>query len=177
MTWKTKSSKSVYRNKWMEVTEDVVETEFGKEITYGVVRKKPFALIVPWDGKYLTLVKQFRYPVDFYSWEFPAGHFEHDSIEETAREELEEEAGLKAEKIMEIGNFFLAPGHHSQTCYVFLATELTESSQNLEDQEEGMEVKKVTVKEFNQMIEKGEIKDGPSIAAFGMITTLDLLKR
>jgi len=177
MTWKTKSSKSVYKNKWMEVTEDVVESEFGKEITYGVVRKKPFALIIPWDGKYLTLVKQFRYPVDFYSLEFPAGHFEHNSIEETAKEELEEETGLRAKKIEEIGSFFLGPGHHTQVCNVFLATELTEGSQNLEDQEEGMEVKKVTVKEFNQMIEKGEIKDGPSIAAFGMITTLDLLKR
>jgi len=177
MTWKTKSSKSVYRNKWMEVTEDVVETEFGKEITYGVVRKKPFALIVPWDGKYLTLVKQFRYPVDFYSWEFPAGHFEHNSIEETAKEELEEETGLRAKKIEEIGSFFLAPGHHSQIGHVFLATDLTEGSQNLEEREEGMDVKKVTVEEFKQMMQTEEIKDGPSIAAFGMITTLDLLKR
>lgn len=176
MSWKVKSSKSVYKNKWMEITEDLVESEFGKEITFGVVRKKPFALIVPWDGECLTLVKQYRYPVESYSWEFPAGHFEHNSIEETAKEELEEEAGLRAEKIIEVGNFFLAPSHHTQICHVFLATGLSKGQQKLEDQEEGMEVKKVAIKDFEKMVKKEEIKDGPTIAAFAIIMNQSLLK-
>lgn len=175
MTWKTKSSKSVYKNRWMEVTEDVVENNSGKEMTFGIVRKQPFALIIPWDGKYLTLVKQYRHAVGTYTLEFPAGHFEHDSIEETAENELKEETGLRAKKIIEIGYFFLGPGHHSQICHVFLATELTEDEQNLEEWEEGMEIKKVTIAEFEQMVKDGEIKDGPSIAAFGIIRILKLL--
>jgi 8-oxo-dGDP phosphatase len=177
MAWKIKSSKSVYKNKWMEVTEDVVESEFGKEMTFGIVHKKPFALIIPWDGERFTLVGQYRYSVDFFSWEFPAGHFEHDSIAETAQKELEEEAGLRAEKIEEITNFFLAPGHHTQICHVFLATGLIATKQNLEDAEEGMKVKKVTTEELKQMIKNGEMKDGPTIAAFGIAITLDFLKK
>ena len=175
MSWKIKSSKSVYKNRWMEVTEDVVESDSGKEMTFGIVRKKPFALIIPWDGKYFTLVKQYRPAVEVYTLEFPAGHFEHSSIEETAKKELEEETGLRAEKIIEVGDFFLGPGHHSQICHVFLATELTEDKQNLEEWEEGLEVIKVTAEELKQMIKDGEIKDGPSIAAFGMMLAQNLL--
>lgn len=176
MAWKTKSTKSVYMNRWMEVTEDIVESEFGKELTFGVVHKNPFALIVPWDGRFLTLVKQYRHPVDSYTLEFPAGHFEHGSIEETAKEELEEEAGLKAGKIVEVGNFFLGAGHHTQVCHVFLAADLKEGTQKLEDREEGMEAMKVTIDDFKQMMINGEIKDGPSLAAFGIIMNLGLLK-
>jgi ADP-ribose pyrophosphatase len=177
MAWKTKSSKSVYKNRWMEVTEDVVESDSGKEMIFGIIHKKPFALIVPWDGKYITLVGQYRYSVDYFSWEFPMGHFEeHASIAETAKEELEEETGLRAEKIEEVANFFLAPGHHDQVCHMFLATGLVEGQQKLEDAEAGMEVKKVTVEELRKMIKDGEIKDSPTIAAFGIIVAQNLLE-
>ncbi len=177
MTWQKISSKQVYKNKWMEVTEDIVKNDSGKELNFGVVHKKPFALIIPWDGKFLTLVGQYRYPVDFFSWEFPMGHFEdHSSIEEAAKQELQEEAGLKAGKMQEIKDFYLGPGHHTQVCYMFLAIELEEVGQSLEDSEEGMQVKKVTVDEFREMVKEGIIKDGPTLSAFGILMALDLLK-
>ncbi len=175
MSWKTISSRSVYKNKWMEITEDQVVTDFGKHLTYGVVHKEPFALIVPWDGNRLFLVGQYRYPVNEFSWEFPQGHLEHGNILETARKELQEETGLTASDIKEIVVFNLAPGHHSQKCHVFLATDLVEGSSELEESEEGMKTKKLTVAEFQKMIVRGDIKDGPTIAAFGIITARQLI--
>lgn len=160
----------------MEIAEDKVETEFGNRLTFGVVRKKPFALIIPWNGRHLFLVGQYRYPVDKFSWEFPQGHFEHNSIKETAKEELREETGLNARNMKEIGRFFLAPGHHSQICHVFLATKLSQGKQELEEGEKGMRLKKVTLKEFQNMIIKGTVKDGPTIAAFGMMVAKRLFK-
>lgn len=126
------------------MTEDQIANDAGREFTYGVVRKKPFALIIPWDGTYFTLVGQYRYPVDTFSWEFPQGHFEHDSIIETARHELEEETGLKAGDIKKIGGFNLAPGHHTQVCHIFLATQLTVGTINRDASEEDMQTKQVT---------------------------------
>lgn len=175
MSWKKISSKQVYKNKWMEITEDEVETEFGKRLTFGVVRKEPFALIIPWDGEKFTLVGQYRYSVESFSWEFPQGHFQNNSIEETATGELREETGLKAEKIEEIGKLFLAPGHHSQICHIFLATGLIEGEKDLEEAEEGMKTKKVSIDEFKEMVKKEEIKDSPTIAAFGLLNTKGLL--
>lgn len=159
----------------MEVTEDEVETDFGKRLTYGVVHKDPWALIIPWDGNNLFLVGQYRYPVDEFSWEFPQGHFEHESIIETAKHELKEETGLTALSINEVAVFNLAPGHHSQKCHVFLATELTEGQRELEASEEGMKIKKISFDEFRVMIARGEILDGPTIVAFGIIAAKKLI--
>ncbi len=159
----------------MEVTEDQVETDFGKHLTYGIVHKEPCALIIPWDGNHLFLVGQYRYPVNEYSWEFPQGHFEHESILETAKHELKEETGLTASGIKDIAVFNLAPGHHSQKYHVFLATELVEGESKHEESEEGMKTKKVSFDEFREMIANGEILDGPTIVAFGIINAKNLL--
>ena len=164
MTWKKLNSIEKYKNRYMTVTEDEVITDQGDQITFGVVRKIPGASIIPWDGQYFTMVGQYRYPVDFFSWEFPAGHFEHTDMESTARAELEEEAGLLAGKIEKIGEFHLAPGHHTQVIHFFLATDLSEGKQNLETSEQGMQIKHVTHAQLNQMIMNGEVKDSLTIA-------------
>lgn len=171
MAWKLKSSKEVYKNKWMRVTEDKVVTEFGNELTWGVIRKEPFVLVIPWDGKAFTLVGQYRYPVDFYSWEFPCGHTEGKDVEESAKEELKEETGLVAEKIELLANYHLAPGYQTQVGYVFLARGLRFVKVNREGAEKGMKVRKVTIDEFENMIQNGEIKDGVTLAAYTLLRT------
>ncbi len=168
MPWKQLSSKEMYRNHWMWITEDQVETETGKLLTYGVVHKHPFALIIPWDGERLTVVGQYRYTVDCFSWEFPSGHFEHTDIQETAQEELREEAGLLAKEIKEVGSFWVATGCFDQECKVFLATGLTSTEHHLEAGEEGMQCKAVTLQEFWQMVADGSLHDGPSLAAMAL---------
>lgn len=168
MSWKTIRSKEVYKNKWMTVSEEEGKTNFGKNFLYGIVHKEPAALIIPWDGTRFTLVGQYRYPIDKDTWEFSQGHFEHGSIEETARIELKEETGISADSLKIIGTFYVAPGHHTQICKVFLAEGLTEGETNPEDSEEGMKTKKVTLNELEDMIAKGEMQDGPSLAALSI---------
>ena len=168
MAWKIKSSKEVYKNKWMTVTEDEVITDFGEKLTYRVVHKKPYALIIPWDGKYFTLVGQYRHAIQKFSWEFPKGNFEHNTIEETAKAELKEETGISAGSIKMIGHYYLGPGHHSQECRVFLAEVLTEGKQHLEKSEKGMKIMKVTSNELEEMIKTGKMEDGPTLAALSI---------
>lgn len=155
----------------MSITEDEVETDSGKRLVYGVVHKNPFALIIPWDGEAFTLVGQYRHAIQKFSWEFPQGHFEHDSIEETAKAELQEETGLVATSIKMIGQFFLGPGHHAQVCKVFLAEDLTEGKTSLEEGEieSGMKTLRVTPKKLDEMIATGKMEDGPTMAALSIL--------
>lgn len=164
MAWQKLSSKQVYQNRYMSVTEDVLLTDHGDKLTFGVVHKEAAASIIPWDGTHFTLVGQYRYPVDYFSWEFPAGHLEHDNLDEAARAELEEEAGLLAGKIEKIGEFHIAPGHNTQTIHFYLATNLTQGKQHLETAERGMQIKQVTHDELNRMIGDGIVKDSLTIA-------------
>ncbi len=160
----------------MHVTEDVVETGTGKKLTFGIVHKDPMVLIIPWDGKYLTLVGQYRYATDNFSWEFPAGHLVQNSIEQTAHVELKEETGLSAGGMRAVGEFDLANGHHTQRCHVYLATDLTVGEPNRDEGEAGMVSKKVTPAELKQLIIRGVIKDGPTIAATSLLLLKDLLR-
>ena len=103
------------------------------------------------------------------SLEFPAGHFQGGSIENTAVNELAEETGIKAGILRKIGVFHPANGFLDQECYVFLATNLSFGKTNRDKSEKGIEIKKVTPNEFEEMIQAGKIKDGPTISAYTLL--------
>ena len=163
MAWKTLSSEEKYKNRYMTITEDEVVTDHGEKVTYGIVHKDPAVWTIPWDGEKMLLIGQYRYSTKYFSWELPAGHAEKDSPEKAALAELQEETGLVANNIRQIGTFHVAPGHLTQVGHVFLATELTQGERNLEPSEKGMQLKWVTIKELNDLIDDGTIQDGPTI--------------
>lgn len=169
MSWKQLSSKEVYRNPWLSVTEDQVETETGKHFLFGIVHKPPSVHVIPWDGTRFTLVGQYRYPIDTFTWEFPAGRAEGVSLEEMARQELREETGLQAEKLEFLGVISLASSHHDQKSHVFFATELTRGETSREPSEEGMQIREVTPEELRAMIVDGTFSESSSVAAFGLL--------
>lgn len=165
MTWQKLKSKTVYQNRYMTVLEDELLTDHGDTVTYGVVRKEAGVSIIPFDGHKYYLIRQYRYPVNYTGWEFPAGHLEHKNVETAARAELEEEAGLKAEKLEHLGSYYEAPGHLDQEVHIYLATGLSKGKQDLDPAEKGIIVAQFTLSEINDLIRAGEIKDGLTIAA------------
>jgi len=166
MTWQKISSKQVYKNRYMTITEDKLITDHGDKVTYGIVRKEPFSVVIPWDGERILLVGQYRVTADFFSWEFPMGHAEKDSPLTAASRELKEETGLSAKNLVEIATFYPAIGTMDQLGYIYLATDWTVGERELEPSEKGMQLKWVTLSELVKMIKTGDIKDGPTITAF-----------
>ncbi|HEX4467017.1 MAG TPA: NUDIX hydrolase [Solirubrobacteraceae bacterium] len=169
------SGRTVYENRWMTVREDEIERADGTRGIYGVVEKPDFALIVPEeaDGG-LWLVGQFRYPVGAWFWEFPQGTWEQqDEVEPEAlaRGELREETGLEAGSLRRLGHLYQAYGFSNQGFDVWLATGLREGSVGAErePEEQDMQVRRVTREQWEAMIGTGEVKDGPSIAAYGLL--------
>src|SRR5689334_3670051 len=92
--WKTLRSRPVYENAWIKVREDEVVRPDGKPGIYGVISPQGYAIgVVPLheDGT-VTLVGQFRYPMNEYSWEIPEGACPFDEAPvDAARRELREE--------------------------------------------------------------------------------------
>ena len=165
MTWQKLSSKKVYQNRYMSVTEDELITDHGDKVVFGIVRKEPFSVIIPWDGTRLLLVGQYRPSAEFFSWEFPMGHAESDTPLAAARKELAEETGLLAKNLVELATFYPALGTMDQLGYLYLATDWQVGKQDLETSEKGMQTRWVSLNELSAMIVGGTIKDGPTIAA------------
>ena len=167
--WKKISSKTVYENKWMSVREDKVIQPDGKEGIYGVVEKDDFILIIPIRNKKIHLVRQYRYPVESDSWEFPEGGIDkREDLETAARRELKEEAGLSADRLQYLGKLWLGCGHHTQSYHIYVADKCEQVKQRLEGSESDMVVEGFTLEEFEEMIRSGEIKDGPTVSAYGL---------
>lgn len=167
------STKIVYQNAWMKVVEDQVEFSNGHTGIYGVVEKTDFALIIPFDGEFFHLVKQYRYPIKKESIEFPQGKHEDNTGEEPesmARAELLEETGLETDNLIHLGFFHEAPGYSSQGFHIYLAKDLTENNVKLDITEVGLERVRMTPQEFRLAVLDNTIVDAPTISAYALLT-------
>lgn len=174
MSIKTISSREVYRNPWTRVREDVIEREGGVRGIYGVVDKDPACIVIPLEvtpeGEFLYLVEQFRYTVQGRFLELPQGGWETEDIvpEELARGELREETGLTAERMTLLGQQWIAYGVMRQKHFIYLAEGLTQGDPERDPEEHDLEIHRVAVPEFEQMVLDGRIMDNCTIAAWGL---------
>lgn len=168
MIKKLKSTK-VYENKWLSVREDDVEFDNAFKGIYSVVDKPDCVMIIPFDGKHFHLVRQYRYPIEKYFIEFPAGSHEENTIEDEVRlvrDELEEETGLISNKITKLGVIQEVPATINQQCHMFLAENLTTGKQNLEITEHDLTIIKLTPAELESAIMQGEVADAKTLSGF-----------
>lgn len=81
----------------------------------------------------VILVEQFRVPIGSYCLELPAGLIGDDGEDEevalAAIRELEEEAGYRAERMVDLGRFHASPGMSSEGFTLLRAEGLTKVSQ------------------------------------------------
>ena len=166
------ASRVVYENRWMRLREDELVWPDGSPGRYAVVEKSPAAVVAAVEDDRVWLVEQFRYPVGRRFWELPQGALddrEDAEPEETARTELLEETGLRAGTLRHMGRMFYAPGILSQTCDVFLATDLEAGEAQPEATEVGLRTRAVTPAELDALILAGEVADAATFAALHLV--------
>jgi ADP-ribose pyrophosphatase len=156
----------VYAGKILDLDVDEVEEPGGIRAVREVVRQRGSvaALAVHDDGR-VVLVRQYRYAVDEDVWELPAGRRDPpESPEEGARRELEEEVGLRADRLEPIGVFYTTPGFCDETMHLFRATGLSAVPARPEA-DERIEAATVSLEEARAMIDRGEIREGKTLVA------------
>lgn len=166
----TLASREVYRNHWMRVREDAILRSNGKEGIYGVVDKEDAAIIVPVDNGRVWLVEQYRYTIQERAIELPQGGWEMeiDSPEELARGELREELGLNAASMTYLGYLWIAYGFTRQKHHVFVASGLTQSETDRDEEEHDLAILSMPIEEFEEKMLNGTVRDNCTLAAWGM---------
>ncbi len=162
------SSRVVYENAWMTVTEDGFVRADGSSGIYGVVHKTDFALILPRTADGFWLVEQYRHPVGRREWEFPQGTFPAGvtgTALDLARAELAEETGLRSGAMTHLGRLNLAAGLSDQRFDVFLAERLSAGEPAREVTEQDMIHQAFTDAEIDAHIRSGALADSASLAA------------
>lgn len=95
--WKTLSSRIVHKNNWYRIVKKVFVTLKGIKGDYYIMEGNGTSFVIPVKGKNIVMIKQYRYPINVWTWEIPGGSIKDGSnYLRTAKDELEEEVGYKA---------------------------------------------------------------------------------
>lgn len=162
---------SIYRGRIFDVKIADIRHD-GLEYKREIIVHNGSVVIVPvFDDGTVGMVRQYRYAAEKFLLEIPAGTLKKgEPLEEGARRELEEEIGVTASNLQKLTEFYVSPGFLTERMYVFLATGLTATAQNLED-DEILSVERHGFTRLLEMIRSGEIEDAKTICGLTLAGT------
>lgn len=150
------------RRLWIEQRNVVLPN--GLERQKVIVHPSDAVAILPVDGDRCKLLRQYRYAIDDYILEAPAGALE--SGEEpmaAAGRELIEETGFAAQVIEPRGFIITTPGYTDEKIYLYEASGLSPSQEFEKDEDEVIEVYDIPVRDLPAMVLDGRITDAKTI--------------
>jgi ADP-ribose pyrophosphatase len=165
-------SRLVHQGRYLGVRIDTIERADGSTGTRDVVSHPgAVAILALDDDRRVLLVRQWRIPAARAMLEIPAGTLDvHDGVTEdpdgAARRELEEETGSRASSWRRLASFWTAPGFATELMHLYLATGLESvhgDDRLAPDEDERLELSRVTIDEALGMVERGEIADAKSM--------------
>lgn len=155
----------LHTGRLIELHREEVPLREGGHTHFDVVKHPGGAVVLAVnESDQICLLKQWRHAVNAMVWEVPAGCLEtNEPPLNTAKRELEEEAGVIAEKWRDLGTIVPSPGFSNEVLYLFEAKELRLGTQNLDDAEQ-LEVHWLPKSAIKEMIENNQIVDAKTLS-------------
>jgi ADP-ribose pyrophosphatase len=177
MNFKLLKSDTIFQGKVFDLQVDEIEYDSGNKGIREVAIHSGGSVIIALTEDYkIVMVNQFRYPLQRFLYELPAGKLdEGEDPQVCALRELQEETGYKANSITKLGAIVTTPGFCTETLHIYLAQDLTNGNHNREEGEFGMQIIELTLKEIEDKIKNGEIYDAKTISGI-MLAKLHLTK-
>ena len=164
------SSEPIYNGRILDVQRWQVTCPNGNPAVREIVVHKGAAAVVPvYEDGTTLLVRQHRVAVDRVTLEIPAGKL--DSVGEDpldcAVRELEEETGLKAEKMTLLTSLLTTPGFCTEKIGIYLAQGLSQGDTH-PDEDEFLGLVRIPLDDAIAMVMRGEIRDSKTICGLMM---------
>ena len=158
-------SKTIHAGRIFTVTLDRVVYPDGRTVDMEVVRHPGSVVILPMPSPdTVVLIQQYRYVVDRWLWELPAGTLEpNEAPQAAALRECHEEIGKIGDRARHLATFFPSPGFCDEVMNFFLVTELRDRRPDepaaAQDPDELLKVKAFSLAEARHMVRTGDIID------------------
>jgi ADP-ribose pyrophosphatase len=159
------AQRTVFAGRVVSINADRVRLPNGHEATMEVVRHSGSVVLLPMpDTEHVILVRQYRYAIDRWMWELPAGSLDPgEKPEDAACRECQEEIGLVPGRIERLAGFFPTPGYCDEFMNFFKVTGLTTPAAGSptvhQDEDEDLRVHTFALDEVRRMIRDGDIVD------------------
>ncbi len=160
-----------YSGRVIDLDVDTVKFPDGSTGQLEMIRHPGAAAVVPFldppgsDDPRVIMLRQFRHAANGYVWEIPAGRLEPgEPPEACARRELQEEAGMSAERVLPLTSILTTPGFTDELIHLFAAHNLSPVP-TAREADEFMEVHEIRWSEVGRRIKDGEIRDAKTLTA------------
>ena len=165
---------TVHKGRIFELEIDVVKLPTGHTVDMEIVRHPGSVVLlpIPEPGK-IILIRQYRYTIDRWIWELPAGSLKPNEDPDTAAaRECEEEIGLAPHNVTRLGGYFPTPGFCDELMNYYRCEDLrppaVDSTVKKDDDEE-IEPKVFTIDEARGLVRSGEIVDLKTLAGLSLL--------
>ncbi len=164
---------------FMRVRQDRISIADKGETIYTYEERADAVGVVPVtaDGTIL-LIRQYRYPIDAWCLEIPAGGTRDHAgltLEAVARIELAQETGATCASILPVGFFYVACSSRQQRFHVFLALGVERLAASQPEMTEQIEVCPLPVREALHLARAGQMPEGQS--ALSLLLCENLLRQ
>ncbi len=162
---KTVKKNYIYKGKILNLRCDDAILPDGKPCKREIIEHSGGSCVLYVENGKILFVRQYRYAYGESIYEIPAGKLEkgEDPLV-TAQRELEEEAGIKAERFELLYIMYPSPGYTNEKIYIYRAFGGQKTQLHL-DEDEFLDVEYVLEKDAKEMLLNGEIKDAKTIVA------------
>jgi len=166
------SGETIFTGKVFSVEADQVQLPHGPTATLHVIRHPVSVVLIPLpDPDHVILVRQYRYAIDRWLWELPAGSVDPgESPEEAARRECHEEIGQRPGLLEQAAQLYPTPGYCDELMFFYRATELYEPAELASpDEDEDLEIHTFTLAEARALVTAGDAPDMKTAAGLTMV--------
>jgi len=166
--WQRLTTDYPYTYHMFRVRQDQVRWPDGHVGPYAYIQSEGAVWVVPVTADaQVVLIRQFRYTIDDWCWEVPAGGF-HDftgSPIALAKQELAEEVGGTSDDWLHVGSYRPGVSTIDEICHIVLACGVRLDREPQREPSEIIEVHLVPIARALEMARSGEMVDGHSALA------------
>jgi ADP-ribose pyrophosphatase len=166
------TSTQVFKGRVFDIDRDTVRMTNGREVTLDVVRHPRSVVLLPIpEPGHIVLIRQFRYAVNKWLWELPAGSVDQgEQPEDTAKRECHEEIGKVPDTVVRLASLLPTPGYCDEEMVFFRVSNLEDTHEQAEvDEDEDIEAKVFELREAREMVRRGEIVDMKTMVGLTLI--------
>lgn len=165
---------TIYKGRIFQLEVDVVKLPTGHIVDMEIVRHPGSVVLLPIpEPSKIILIRQYRYSIDRWIWELPAGSLKPgEDPDAAAARECEEEIGLTPRKVIRLRGYYPTPGFCDEEMIYYRCEELgppAPDSTAKKDDDEEIEPRTFTIDEARALVASGEIVDLKTLAGLSLL--------